>query len=552
MMIFGWLYLSPNDFKTLNKHVVSSITFLSNIIYWTESGYFDANSHQKWLLHTWSLSVEWQFYIIYPLVLVLLRQFLSVKALKIALLIGAVTGFVFCIIVTYRWPNAAYFLLPSRAWEMMAGGLAYLYPFNIKEERKRAIEWAGFVLIVGSYFFISKENYWPGYLALLPVFGTYLIIQAQRNDSVITSNAIFQSLGTWSYSIYLWHWPFVVAMYYFSLSDDYIYVGVVLSLIAGFLSHKYIENIKFNREFVYRLDYLRCKPLLMIMIVAGFSGVIFYKNGLIELAPPQYQRLIKEVASSPYRERCHIDSYQLPAESCEYFGSKVSWAVLGDSHSTEIAFALAENLKPEGVGLKQLSFSACKPSYLEGRDFSKCTKWYNEAVSYIINNKEIQHVVVNHRFTKSILGGSASNYPNIEKVTITDTMKRMTQGIDTLIADLAVNKEHVFVYYPIPELQKNINQHIAMSLINSTSLDNIIATDLAWYEMRNQYMISHFDNAKYPSNVHLLNPTDVFCDEKDCFAVKDSEALYFDDHHPSVIGARKLVDLLMEEYRINE
>ncbi|MGF1765421.1 acyltransferase family protein, partial [Aliivibrio kagoshimensis] len=382
MMIFGWFYLSPNDFKTLNKHVVSSITFLSNILYWTESGYFDANSHQKWLLHTWSLSVEWQFYIIYPFVLVLLRQFLSVKAIKIALLIGTVIGFVFCIIVTYRWPNAAYFLLPSRAWEMMAGGLAYLYPFNIKEERKRAIEWAGFVLIVGSYFFISKDNHWPGYLACLPVFGTYLIIQAQRNDSVITSNAIFQRLGTWSYSIYLWHWPFVVAMYYFSLSDDYIYVGVVLSLIAGFLSHKYIENIKFKRGFVYRLDYLRCKPLLMIIVVAGFSGVIFYKNGLIELAPPQYQRLIKEVASSPYRERCHIDSYQLPAESCEYFGSKVSWAVLGDSHSTEIAFALAENLKKEGVGLKQLSFSACKPSYLEGRDFSKCAKWYNEAVNY--------------------------------------------------------------------------------------------------------------------------------------------------------------------------
>ena len=90
LLVFGWFYLTPLDYKALGKHAASSVAFLSNIIYWRESGYFDAASHEKWLLHTWSLSVEWQFYILYPLVLVAMRKFMSIKTMKFLLLIGTV------------------------------------------------------------------------------------------------------------------------------------------------------------------------------------------------------------------------------------------------------------------------------------------------------------------------------------------------------------------------------------------------------------------------------------------------------------------------------
>ena len=83
LLSVGWLFLSPLEYRALGKHIVSSITFISNIIYWTESGYFDAASQGKWLLHTWSLSLEWQFYIIYPLILVAMKQFLSLKIMKV-------------------------------------------------------------------------------------------------------------------------------------------------------------------------------------------------------------------------------------------------------------------------------------------------------------------------------------------------------------------------------------------------------------------------------------------------------------------------------------
>lgn len=270
LMIFGWFYLTPFDYKLLGKHAASSMTFLSNISYWKESGYFEAGTHEKWLLHTWSLSVEWQFYMIYPLVLIAMRKFMSIQTMKFMLLAGTILGFILSVIATYKWPNPAYFLLPTRAWEMMIGGIAYLYPLALQENKKRLLEGTGLALILGSYFFISAEDLWPGYLAVFPVIGTFLMIQSHRNDSIITNNIVFQKLGAWSYSIYLWHWPLVVLIYIYSLPEYYVYAGIALSIVLGFLSYKYIEQIKLPSYHQWK-DIYRIKPLYFSLVLMGLG-----------------------------------------------------------------------------------------------------------------------------------------------------------------------------------------------------------------------------------------------------------------------------------------
>lgn len=280
LLVFGWFYLTPLDYRVLGKHIGSSIGFISNFMYWGESGYFDAASHEKWLLHTWSLSVEWQFYIIYPLALVALTRIMPLKAMRAAVLAGTILAFIFCVVATYRWPDASYFLLPARAWEMMVGGVAYLYPIKLANDRKRALEWTGLALIAASCVFISKDNPWPGYLALSPALGTFLVIASQRKDSILTGNVVFQSLGKWSYSIYLWHWPLVVAIHYFSLHSLYIYPGIVLSVALGFLSNKYVENIRFKSAFYQHTDYLKLKPAYMVLIVGLLASYVYQEGGL--------------------------------------------------------------------------------------------------------------------------------------------------------------------------------------------------------------------------------------------------------------------------------
>lgn len=544
LLVFGWFYLTPLDYRELGKHVGSSMGFLSNIIYWRESGYFDAASHEKWLLHTWSLSVEWQFYIIYPLVLVAIRKFMSLKAMKVTVLVGTVLGFIFCVIATYKWPNPAYYLLPTRAWEMMIGGVAYLYPLKLTENKKKVFEWVGLALIILSYIFITKENLWPGYLALIPVLGAFLLIQAQRNDSVVTGNIMFQSLGKWSYSIYLWHWPLVVSIYYFSLNEQFIYFGIITSVIIGYLSNKYIERLDFKNNFSNFAQYLKCKPLWFVFMVGLFGYVVFTNNGFVKFSPDNYQRLISESTPSPYRNKCHIGSYQKPSKSCEYFGENISWATFGDSHTVEIAYALAKKLESKGEGLKHFSFSDCKPSYKELDGFSKCAKWYNETIKYIIDNDKIRNVVFNHRFTRAIFGGDANNYPDEIEVDISNETLSTIDKLDELIFLLASKKNNVYIFYPIPELPRPINQLISNKLRNSESLENIVGTDLNWYKNRNRNMISHFNKSKYPDNVHFIKPENAFCDNNNCYAVKDGTPLYFDDDHPSVLGARKLVGMI--------
>lgn len=547
LLVFGWFYLPPIDYKSLGKDAAGSILFLSNIFYLKESGYFDATSLEKWLLHTWSLSAEWQFYIIYPVVLVIMRKLVSLKIIKSVIVLGTLVGFIFCIFATYKWPNASYYLLPTRTWEMMFGGVAYLFPFTLSDKRKRLLEWMGLALIFCSYFLITKNDPWPGYLAIFPVLGSFLVIQAHRNNSFITSNVLFQRLGSWSYSIYLWHWPLVVSIYYFSLGSIYTFIGMALSVLLGWLSYKYIERIKFQTKFDSAKDYLKCKPLYLVVIVCILGITIVKENGFIKLAPAEYQTTIEKATISPYRHKCHIGEYQPPEDSCEYFGENISWAILGDSHSVEIAYALAERLKTDNVGLKHFTFSDCNSSYGQIENFSKCTKWYNESVNYILENKKIRNVVLNHRFTEQFFGGDATKYPTPSVSELTEDIRSATKQLDKLIHKLASTKDNVYIFHPIPELPRNIHQLIALTFRNENSLRNVFGTDLNWYEERNIYVIDHFDTFDYPENVYFLKPKEIFCDETICYAVKNGIPLYFDADHPSMLGATKLVELMKIE-----
>lgn len=244
LLLLGWFYLAPNDYAILSNHAASSVTFISNIVFWQESGYFDAAAHEKWLLHTWSLSVEWQFYLIYPILLVVLNSFLKTAQLKLVLLIGAIVGFIFCSVATIYWPNPSFYLLPTRAWELLLGGIAFIYPLQLKNSHKNIFVLLGISSILVSYIVFTESYIWPGYYSFLPVFGTFLVIWVNKSNSIITNNYPFQKIGAASYSIYLWHWPVVVVINYLGKSADFIFTatGLVISIMLGFLSYNYIEK----------------------------------------------------------------------------------------------------------------------------------------------------------------------------------------------------------------------------------------------------------------------------------------------------------------------
>ena len=224
LLILGWFLLLTVDYKALAKHTLSSINFFSNIVYWRESGYFDTDSHNKALLHTWSLSVEWQFYLVFPIIVALLYKIKKSRNFLLTFFIlGIIISLILSIIITAKSASAGFFLLPTRAWEMLAGGLIFFIPKE-KVPYKKPLEFIGFFLIAISCYIFSTDTLWPSYNAILPVLGAFLILLAHQQNSIFTKGSVFQWLGNNSYSIYLWHWPIVFFLHYFYKNDDYIFI----------------------------------------------------------------------------------------------------------------------------------------------------------------------------------------------------------------------------------------------------------------------------------------------------------------------------------------
>lgn len=563
LLVFGWFYHTPQEYKALGKHAASSITFLSNITYWKEAGYFDPASHEKWLLHTWSLSVEWQFYIIYPLILVVMRKFMSIKTMKLMLIVGTVLGFIFCVIASYRWPVPSYYLLPTRAWEMMVGGIAYLYPFTLQENRKKIVEWMGLALVIGSYFFISAENLWPGYLALFPVLGSFLIIQAQHNNSVITSNIVFQKIGSWSYSIYLWHWPFVVIIYTFSLPEQYIYLGIVISILLGFLSYKFVEKIRFSNDFSNLLSYFKSKPIYIAVIIGVIGSVLFLKSEALtpyRLSAEQIS-IVQQAQKNPREITCGKIANGV-APGCTYGNGPVKAIVTGDSHSLAQMVAIGNRAALKDGSILSLGMDGCptiKNVYSMDRSGKNPNYECGEFVSNTIDVSAQKYsgipVIIINRASSLLLGQNEDNSTELPALFVNkafaerdnEYLNNMTGHMIDTICDFTLNHP-VYLVRPTPE----VKQHVPNTMFRALTLNdktNSIKITFEEYNDRHKIVYRMQDEAVQRCGAKILDPTLYLCDGRYCYGDIDGTPLYFDDDHLSNYGSKVVSPIYDEVFK---
>lgn len=384
----GWFLLIPSDFKELGKHAASSIGFLSNVMYWKEVGYFDTASHEKWLLHTWSLSVEWQFYIVYPLIIIAARKLFGFNSTRLLLIAVGIGSFALCLYASLRSPNAAFYMLPARAWEMIAGGLIYLYPVQLKDIYKKLASIIGLIMIAFAIFALTKADVWPGWLALIPVLGTVLVIYGADQKSIFINNYIAGWIGEASYSIYLWHWPIVVLVGYYGLSGSLgvMVSGITASIILGFLSLNFIEKPTRNPKVsVSAVGYLGCYVgLVLVVAIAGAAP--YAMNGIpgraavadradfaqyFENSAPNWAYFKIHKIPETYRYDC--DFYDMDSffagratnephpqisPTCYTPTTKSVVMVWGDSHAQQLLYGLKQDL-PRDVSILQVASSGC-------------------------------------------------------------------------------------------------------------------------------------------------------------------------------------------------
>lgn len=551
LLVLGWLYLSPLDYALLGKHVFGSIFFISNFIFMKESGYFDIESHDTWLLHTWSLSVEWQFYLLFPIALWIISKSVRFDRIKGGILVIGLAGFMYSLFLTYSAPNDAFYLFSSRAWEMIFGGIVFLFPIKMTEVWKRLVEIVGLTLIALSYLLLSGDDIWPGYLAIAPVGGTMLVLWAHQTDSIFTNNILSQKIGSASYSIYLWHWPIAVTMNYLGGDElKFQIFGVILSFVLGGGAYLVIEK-KFSLKHIkIKLFSVSLSPVVVLMTFVAMLGTgVYLDNGM---AFRGQELAMQKITRSPLAYDC---SRNINDPGCQYFSNNLEWAVLGNSHAVEISYALALKLKAYNIGLKQFTAAGCDVSYLREGE-AECIHWNNRVVKEIINDERIKNVVISFRITSSLFGDNTASYPDLPDDTpvLADGLSKregrenILLSMIALIQDISAVKESVFVILPIPELDVNINKIAFKSIVFGNDISSIKGPSRAYYEARNKAVLDAINTADLSGNVRLIDTAGIFCDKESCYSFLNGDPLYFDDDHPSVIGAKLIVNEISVEH----
>lgn len=280
-LLLGYFVLSPEDLKDAGREASKAVLFISNFYFAHRTGYFAGQATDKLFLHTWSLSVEWQFYLVYPFVLMLAYRFMSFKAVGRLILACTLLSLGFACVYTTVDATSSYYMLPSRAFELLFGALAYFYPiksFPALSSRfsPATFEALGILIIVVSLFTITDQKGWPNAWAVIPLFGTYLSIAANNERSWLRAD-VFQKLGLWSYAIYLVHWPLIVIYTKLDGEISWLWMGFLLIVPIFALSALMHYTIERRRGYSYKF--------LALYLILGSCTFLVAKTGIASRIP---------------------------------------------------------------------------------------------------------------------------------------------------------------------------------------------------------------------------------------------------------------------------
>ncbi|WP_319558024.1 acyltransferase family protein [Thiomicrorhabdus sp.] len=560
LTLLGWFWLPTLDYQQLSKQALSAVSFWSNMYFWKTAGYFDVQAHEKWLLHTWSLSVEFQFYILYPVFLVLVwRITRDLKVLTFVLLTLFLLSFSLNVFLTSFKPVVAFYFLPTRGWELLAGSLVYLLEarrgFLVGDRKKLYV--LGWLLVLSSMFFISSEFSWPGTLAIIPVLGASLIIFANQKSKMTTS-FVAQWLGDRSYSIYLWHWPLVVAMFFLGVEDDNVLlvVGVFLSLLLGAVSYqfveiptrKYLSGRTFNKEIIVIFS-----ATAFLLLASYWLQASDFKNRM-----PQEVEDLSSASEDfyPKRAQCSVppDSYEF-SPGCKEGSGELGLILVGDSHSVATFSAIGEAASQKNKSVMLWAKSDC--SILETSNNSavrsSCQSFNDRLLEKLDTSfYEIPLLIINRSNTdrwegrwKTKFNRLLTRFEESQEGYNSEFVKSFNESYVTNICRIAKHRP-VYLQRPYPFFDTPVPQKLSRELLFFGKVNDVKESVMEYLSF-NRIEFDAQDLAVKQCGAKILDPTPLLCDSENCFGSVEGIPVYRDHEHLSETGNKKLVEMYREK-----
>ena len=592
----AWVYFPPNEMKKFAESLFSSVTFLSNIYFYLTTGYFDISNQLKPLIHTWSLGIEEQFYILLPLVFLL-----SFGTKRHFLIITFLFFLSACTMLKYGATAdgmAHFYLLPYRSFELLFGCLVAFTLHFVNEPKfppilKKFQSLLGILLIVSVLAFASQKGLWPSPLSLVILVGTGLIISSRQSHPIsrlVLNNSAIVGLGKISFSFYLWHQP-VLAFLRFEKNSELTHLDISLAslliLALSYLTFTYCElparQVTFDRKSKLLL---LCIPAATLL--AAF-GVIGHKTEGFKLRYSEYQ--LNFIAPKASREWECKEKQTLMYEGkvtvnlCR-FGDTSSEKVIGlygDSHAGMFYQALHQSFLSSGIQGMRISIAhdVCdnpisgifRENELEQEKIKTCFLAHEQVLKYAASN--IDKMIISARWSyrlfpipehietlafKNPEGGEDSpsfrryfalNKDTSEQLLDSDFKvgsKEKEAIVQNFIAQIAETVDEVYLIEPVPELGFN-PQKRSFDFFTSTDPETeidleMLSINYKSYFDRNQFILGLFSKLKIP-NLSLISPQNTFCIQTQngrCYAASRDTIFYFDDNHLSAAGAKKVLD----------
>lgn len=570
---FAWMWMLPSQVKDFSQSLVAVSLFASNILFWRESGYFDAAAEEKPLLHTWSLAVEEQYYVLFPIFLILAWRFGKNRVFWMIVVMATIS----LLLSEWGWRNRAttnFYLAPTRAWELFAGSIAAFIVQKKGVQKSNALALVGLAAIIFSIFFYDETTPFPSVYALVPVLGVVLLVLYADKETLaakLLSTKGFVGIGLISYSAYLWHQPlFAFARIRSFEHPSLLFMSVLsfASLILAWFSWRYIETpFRITKHVTSRTVFFLSLCGLALFLGIGITG--HFVNGTITrfTMPPNiaYESLGSRISNEglPCTWSSNFDNSDA-YDGCIFgdIASQENIVLVGDSHSQALSYVLKDWAVLNKKRVIWLKMNGCEylpnlvRNYLSPRVDCNAN---HEEMMLLINALDAD-VILSFRWTfrmypideieldmpfQNSFGDIESEtyreyfvYENGNFNTSAASKKLLLENYVTSIASAS---RTLFLVHPVPETAIDIfDRNRRYWMYNGEILSDLFINE-SDYESRNEFVLNLFDSLTTENIVHI-RPQNLFCEESKCFLQRHGTPLYLDDDHLGDNGARLIVN----------